>query len=356
MLILLVSNDSDGVAQIEADLSEHSLDWQLSWTDRADAAFTGLPPPDVLVCADLVGSSRGLTSLEQLRRRYPDAVRILLMDAGHDQDAMQAMEVAHRVLPEPLDTLALIDAIESVMDLRALLGDPALKKATARIGSLPTAPRQYLALTRLLRDPCASAASIVEVVARDPGVAAKVLRLTNSAYYSQGREISDLRAAVTRLGQTALCQLVLASEVFTTGNHSDDAEAMRNRALRISQLAGQLLPGPSAGLAATAGLLAEVGLLLPPLEGGQEGGSLPRPMAGAYLLGMWGLPAPIVEAVAFHQTPNRVRGGFWVTGAVHVAVALVNGSEVDADYLSTVGKLDRLPRWSALANALAEAD
>ncbi|MEO6031593.1 MAG: HDOD domain-containing protein [Thermomonas sp.] len=354
MLILFVSNDNDGAARLEADLSGHSLDWQFSWTNRADVALACSPSPDVLVCADQIGSRRGLTLLDQLRGRHPDAVRILLMDAGHDQDAMQAMEVAHRVLPEPLDSLALFDAIKSVLELRALLGNPALKNAIARVGSLPTAPRQYLALTRLLRDPGASAASIVEVVTSDPAVAAKVLRMTNSAYYSYGREVSNLRAAVTRLGQTALCQLVLASEVFTTGKHSSDAEAMRGRALRISQLAGQLLPGPSADLAATAGLLAEVGLLLPPLEGGQDGGALPPPMAGAYLLGLWGLPSAIVEAVAFHQTPSRVGGSFWVTGAVHVAAALINGSEVDEDYLRTVGRLDQLPHWRALANVLPE--
>lgn len=354
MLILFVSNDNDGATRLEADLSEHSLDWQLSWTDRADIALAFSPSPDVVVCDGQVGSSRGLALLEQLRSRHPDAVRILLMGAGHNQDAMRAMEVAHRVLPEPLDSGALFAAVQSVMELRELLGNPALKNAIARVGSLPTAPRQYLALTRLLRDPFASSASVVEVVATDPAVAAKVLRMTNSAYYCLGYKVSSLRAAVTRLGQTALCQLVLSSEVFTTGNHSSEAEAMRSRAQRISELAGQFLPGPSAELAATAGLLAEVGLLLPPLEGGQDGETLPRTMAGAYLLGLWGLPSSIVEAVAFHQTPNRIGGDFWVTGAVHVAAALVNGTEVDEDYLRAVGKLDLLPHWRALADVVPE--
>lgn len=350
VLILFVSNDNDAAARLEADLSEHAPDWQLSWTDRADAALAITPSPDVMVCAERVGSTRGVILLEQLRSRHPETVRILLMDAGRDQNAMQAMEVAHRVLPEPLDNLALFDAIRSLIELRALLGNPALKHAIARVGSLPTAPRQYLALTRLLRDPNASIKRIVQVVASDPAVAAKVLRMTNSAYYSLGRKTSDLRAAVTRLGQTALCQLVLASEVFTSGTHSSEAEAMRSRALQISALAGQFLPGPSADLAATAGLLAEVGLLLPPLDSGQDGETLPRSMAGAYLLGLWGLPSPIVEAVAFHQTPSRISGAFWVTGAVHVAAALVNGSEVDEDYLRSVGQLDELPHWRALAH------
>lgn len=356
VFILVVSDNGGHAAQIEQELKEQGLDWRLAWTENAEGALSGDLAPDVLVCAARVGSSHGLTLLGQLRKRHPEAVCILLMDTGRDQDAMEALEITHRVLLEPLETLPLIEAVESVMELRALLDDPALKKAIGRVGSLPAAPRQYLALTRLLRDPETSAARVVEVVAQDPALAAKVLRLTNSAYYSGGREISDLRTAVTRLGQNALRQLVLANEVFSAGANSADADAVRDRALRISQLAGQLLAGPSAELAATAGLLAEVGLLLPPLGGSDaDGAATPRSVAGAYLLGLWGLPTPIVEAVAFHQCPARIRGGFWVTGAVHVAAALVNGSEVDEDYLRTVGQLDRLPRWRTLADALAEA-
>jgi HD-like signal output (HDOD) protein len=238
------------------------------------------------------------------------------------------------------------------MELRSLLDDPVLKQAIERVGTLPAAPRQYLALTQLLRDPDCTAARLAEVVAQDPTVAARVLRLSNSAYYSGGREISDLRAAVTRLGQNTLRRLVLASEVFSAG---PEADVLRDRSLRISQLAGKLLAGPSADLAATAGLLAEVGLLLPRPVDSASANATPYSTTGAYLLGLWGLPGPIVEAVAFHDRPGRVRGSFWVAGAVHVAAALVGGREVDEAYLRAVGQLDRLPRWREMAEALEAA-
>ena len=45
--------------------------------------------------------------------------------------------------------------------------------------------------------------------------------------------------------------------------------------------------------------------------------------AAAYLLGLWGLPAPIVEAVAFHHTPARSDlRSFGPLAAVHVANVL----------------------------------
>ncbi|MFS2044548.1 hypothetical protein ACEN9Z_10970, partial [Stenotrophomonas geniculata] len=75
--------------------------------------------------------------------------------------------------------------------------------------------------------------------------------------------------------------------------------------------------------------------------------------AGAYLLGLWGLPMPIIEAVAFHLQPQRANTrSFWVTGAVHVALALVNGDPVDEDYLQRAGVLNRLPQWREHANSL----
>lgn len=355
MLILVVSEDGGRAQGIRKELEDQGLDWQLEWAEQPEVALSAERAPDVLVCADQVGPFSGVGLLAQLRTRHPEAMRILLAKGGDERDPMHALEVAQRVLPEPLDTLALIDAVESAAELRAMLNDPALKKAIGRVGSLPAAPNQYLALTRLLRDPDVSAARIAALVGQDPAVAAQVLRMTNSAYYSTGREITDLRTAVTRLGQNVLRRLVLAGEVFFTGTSSAEVKAMRDRALRISRLASELLPGPSADLAATAGLLAEVGLLLPVQARTDDHGEItPQNTAGAYLLGLWGLPAPIVEAVAFYQTPSRIRG-FWVTGAVHVATALVNGVDVDESYLRKVGQIDHLPRWRSIAEELAEA-
>ncbi len=350
MQIVVVGGDAAHVAGIGRELREHDPAWEMRHAaSAAEVPVAGSElAPDVLVCASRVGGSSGLAVLAALRQQHPGAVRILLVEADTEHDLFEALGTSHRILNEPLDSLALIDAVESVVELRDLLDDPALKHAIERVGTLPAAPRQYLALTALLRDPDATAAKIAEVVAQDPTVAARVLRLSNSAFYSGGREITDLRSAVTRLGQNTLRQLVLASEVFSAGPEADE---LRDRALRISQLAGKLLAGPSADLAATAGLLAEVGLLLPK-SAELDPATTPYSTTGAYLLGLWGLPGPIVEAVAFHDRPARVRGSFWVAGAVHVAAALVNGREPDQAYLASVGQLDRLPRWRAMAESV----
>lgn len=360
MRIVIAGEGSGQAGELRQAFADLGLDWDVQdAADAADAlAIPSTQPVDVFVVGMRAGSMAGPELLARLRSAHPEAVRILLLDKGQGGTALQALDSAQRMLNTPLDPNELIEAVESVIDLRTLLDNAELKQMIGRIGTLPPPPRVYIELTQLLRDPDASNAEVAEVVSQDPAIAAKVLRLCNSAFFSGGRVITDMRAAVTRLGMQQLRNLVLASETFGSVQSSNavDRDAMQERALRTSRLAARLLGGSSAELAATAGLLAEVGRLLPGVRANDGEPGPHYAEAGAYLLGLWGLPMPIVEAVAYHRRPGRMRAsGFWVTGAVHVASALVLEEEVDTDYLRAVGMLDKLPQWRSLAESMAEA-
>lgn len=357
MFIVIVGEDDGRADAFGRAVADFGLDWEVCWpTDQAAAlALPAARMADVLVVDMQAG---GVALLSQLRASHPGAVRVLLVDHGQDGPAMQALDCAHRLLRKPLEAGELIEAVESVVELRELLDNAELKQAIGQVVSLPPPPQLYIDLTQLLRDPEASTAEIAEVLSQDPAVAANVLRLSNSAYFSGGRVITDVRAAVTRLGQQTLNRLVLASETFGAGTAASgvDRDAMQDRALRTSALAGRVLSGPSAEIAATAGLLAEVGLLVPGARSHHDAASGPHyAEAGAYLLGLWGLPMPIVEAVANHHRPSRIRSsGFWIAGAVHVANALVADTPLDEQYLRAVGVLDKLPQWRLMGQQLAE--
>lgn len=355
MHIVIWGEEGGRAHELEQAFSDFGLDWRVEWLgDPAATLAAREAVGDVFVSDMMVNGLRGPELLSQVRHLHPGAIRILLLDRDQSADALQALDSAHRLQRKPLDAAELIEAVESVSEMRELLDSPLLKQAVGQIGSLPPPPRLFLELSKLLQDPEVGSAEVADLVSQDPALVAKVLRLCNSAYFSAGRVISDIRSAVTRLGLQTVQRLVLASEAFAGVDASNvDREAMQDRALRTSRLAAQILPGPSAELAATAGLLAEVGMLLPGFEPDAEDDGSGRPHyaeAGAYLLGLWGLPMPIVEAVAHHHRPGRMRmTGFWVAGAVHVASALVSGQPVDEDYLRAVCQLDKLPRWRALA-------
>jgi HD-like signal output (HDOD) protein len=78
--------------------------------------------------------------------------------------------------------------------------------------------------------------------------------------------------------------------------------------------------------------------------------------AGGYLLGLWGLPVSVVEAVSFHHYPGQSSiKSFSPLIAVHVANVMVrSGSEesegitsstLDMDYLKTLKMGERIPVW-----------
>lgn len=371
MLIVIAGEDAGQADELKLALADFDLDWQVDWAPDAAAVNALDRTVDVLV-TDL--GFHGSQVLGELRAKHPHAVRILLLERGQGGEAAHALDGAHRVLHKPLDGGELIDTVEGFIDLRLLLDNEDLKRTVGEIESLPPAPRMYIELVQLMRDPDVKMAEIAYVLSQDPALAAKVLRLCNSAFFSAGREITDIRSAVTRLGMGMLGQLVLVSETFGGSDEETstvDREAMQWRALATSQLARKLLAGPSAELAATAGLLAEVGMLLPGIgdQADQDPDSepgvdtdfvIPSPgyaEAGAYLLGLWGLPMPIVEAVAHQSRPRRMRStGFWVTGAVHVAAALVRNTEVDESYLHSVGMLEKLPKWRAMAEEVGQEE
>jgi putative nucleotidyltransferase with HDIG domain len=86
---------------------------------------------------------------------------------------------------------------------------------------------------------------------------------------------------------------------------------------------------------------------------------------GAYLLGIWGLPYAVVEAVAFHHNPLAVRHKtFDVVDAVYVANILAHESasdpssleRLDRSHLAHLGVEGMLPEWRELVLSLRKSE
>ncbi|WP_454831203.1 HDOD domain-containing protein [Pseudoxanthomonas wuyuanensis] len=358
-------------ACLPEDLADYIGDmgdeWKVETVADGNAAIFAVANEaiDVVIVGPALPDLAPPTLLGQIRTLRPETIRIALLETGEHGNAppVRLIGVAHRFLPLPLASETVLEAIHSLEELRDLLDSPRLRRAIGRVEHLPSPPHLYFALTRALEEDEGSSADIARLVAGDPAIAAKVLQLCNSAFFSNGRAITDLRAAVTRLGLATLRDLVLASEVFSikTGSTVDRA-MLQQRALLASRLAAKILPHTSSELGATAALLADIGLLLPgvrderlPVAANGEPDERPgHTEAGAYLLGLWGLPMPIVEAVAFHRQPQRSSlRSFWVPGAVHVAGALASNEPVDEAYLSSLGVLHQLPGWRDMAEVMS---
>jgi HD-like signal output (HDOD) protein len=86
---------------------------------------------------------------------------------------------------------------------------------------------------------------------------------------------------------------------------------------------------------------------------------------GAYLLALWGLPDPMVEAVAYHHDPSVcAHRQFGPLTAVHVADVLADGNhgvenatvaKLDERYIQELGLGVRLEAWRQLVLVEAPA-
>ena len=321
--------------------------------------------------------------LRQVAERHPSTVRIVLSGQAADDDVVSAVGVAHQYLSKPCDTDRLKAAIGRTMTMRSALTDDALLAVVSSIDSLPSFPAAFTEIKQIAASEDGSLAEIADVVGRDPGMTAKVLQLVNSSFFGIARRVADVTQAVGLLGTDRILHLVLGMHVFRElGNcraAGIDPDQLWRHSAAIAAHAHAIACAEGVGqqesdYAQAAGLLSVSGTLVLACEYPQryaavlaaDSTQVATPEAelaefgatsgqvGGYLLGLWGLPPEIVEAVAFFQQPGTLPPveAFRALTALHVAAAMgpLHGEAmpVDEAYLDAVGRHDRLDHWTSL--------
>jgi putative nucleotidyltransferase with HDIG domain len=88
-----------------------------------------------------------------------------------------------------------------------------LEQAIMSAGDLPTIPVVAMKVMQLMESENATAEELAKVVASDPAVAARVLKISNSSFYGCQRQIQSLSMAIVVLGFSTLKSLVVAASV-----------------------------------------------------------------------------------------------------------------------------------------------
>ncbi len=361
MQVMFVDDERRVLSGIERVLMMNDNGWECRFANSGQEALLALEecPADVVVSDMRMPFMDGAELLGRVREQWPATVRIIL--SGHsDPDAtLRMLDVAHQFVSKPCDNVVLLSAVQSAMGLRKLFQDPAVVEVVGNVSRLPAAPKLFTDLCQLIADPGSDTRQITDLLGSDPALAAKILQLANSAYFAGSNTIHDIGNAIARLGLDSVRLLVLASQMFANGAGNSAIDGLQRRALLASRLAARIA-GP-AGPAPTAALLAHVAMTIPELREPPTCGTTTRcdtPMhaaVGAYLLGLWGLPMDIVDAVARHHNPARGTGpAFGPLGVVHVSTALANGEQPDVEYLQRVGMWGQWPKWHALCESAKE--
>ncbi len=289
-------------------------------------------PCDVVVAAELPGMD-GVNLLARLRDEYPSIARIVVAPPPAIAVGFRIADLAHQVLPAGSPPELLREALSRTLRLRELLADERLRGLAGSVDGLPSLPRIYGDLTAALESPSCGATEIAAVVCRDPALAAKILQLVNSSFFGLPRQVTSVPEAVAYLGVATVRSLVLSTEAMSLFRPAVraaglDVDALSSRAVATATEAARLAAAEYRSDAFTAGLLSDVGLLLlaakaPELLRREEVTlGFTHGAAGAYLLGLWGLPLGVVEAVAFHHDPLAAPAGADAGLATRLAVGL----------------------------------
>ena len=348
--VLFVDDEPRVLQGLRNALRKWRRKWHMDFAPGPHEALVELEqrPYDVIVTDMRMPAMDGASFLERARAKHGDTVRIVLSGYAESEAAMRAVSVAHQFVMKPCPPEALIEVIRRALALEELVADPALRRLVAGMKQLPSVPKVYQELTTALADVNTDAGTVARIVEQDPAMSAKILQLVNSAFFASPVPIATVTQGVMRLGFDTVRDLALSLEIFRAGTIPGVGAAVLERIQRhalLTSVAVKAIVADGAkshkDQASLAAMVHDVGMLvlfsskgriyakmeretrdeeaLVTLE--QEAWGLSHAEVGAYLLGLWGLPYPVVDAVAHHHNPARA-------GDAELPWALCLGSRV----------------------------
>lgn len=221
------------------------------------------------------------------------------------------------------------------------------RKALREIKNLPTLPGIVTKLTKMAESPETTTEQMGRVISKDHILAAKLLKLVNSAFYGFPQRISSLDSAIILLGFNVIKSLIISASIFEFMEEQDVElwEHSLGCAVACSVLAKRLgIKDPEE--ISTAGLIHDIGKVaikmeLPQeydaigdlvrergisrLEAEQEILGLTHAEVGGWLARSWNLPEKLIEPIAFHHDPRESKENQVVSAVVHFSDILIRG-------------------------------
>ncbi|MCD6305972.1 MAG: HDOD domain-containing protein, partial [Deltaproteobacteria bacterium] len=230
------------------------------------------------------------------------------------------------------------------------------------IESIQPIPQITLKIIRMLKDQACRLRDIANEIRQDQVLAAKVIRLCNSAFFSPKAEVNSLDRALIMLGERQFLRFVISASMEGFFEQSEHGYSLCKGGLhkhalgtamvaeKLSNFAGNI---PS-DTAFTAGLLHDIGkVVLDQYVAGaypyfyrqtqeegtdliaaeQEAFGMTHAEAGGSLAEAWHLPQSLINVIKYHHEPERATAHPELTCLVYVADLVMSrflvGQELD---------------------------
>lgn len=393
--ILFVDDNPKVLNGLKRMLHPMRHEWEMEFAVDADSAIAMMEhsPFDVMVTDMRMPGKNGVALLEEVMSKYPQTIRFVLSGHSDMEMSLKTAGMAHQFLAKPSDADTIRNTVARAFALRDVIRSGEVRRVIAQINSLPALPAIYTELINEIQSPDSSMTRAGAIIEKDVAISAKILQLVNSAFFGLCQNISSPAQAASLLGLEIIKALILGMHVFQDAGVSAEQTAFLDALWLHSIGAGkyaqeivmsQLNDRSLGEQAFMAGMLHDLGKLiilsrLPEKheeitnlvqrnalrreDAEKEVLSATHAEIGAYLLGIWGFPDHILEAVAFHHEPGAcLAKGFSIVTAVHVGNVMEHETGgntgqpllVDAEYLEKNNLMDRLSIWRERCHAVCD--
>ena len=398
--ILFVDDEPMVLKGLQRALRKMRGDWEMTFASSSKEALDilGAEPYDVIVSDLRMPEMDGAQLLAEVKSKHPEVVRIILSGQVEQETTFKSVQLAHQSLSKPCDADILKHTLNKLFGLRNLLADESIKRIVSQTETLPSLPAVYTEIVSELQAPDPSVQKVGDIIANDLAMAAKILQVVNSAFFGLVRKISNPKEAVMLLGTETIKALVLSVKIFSQFNQKKLAwfnfDDLFNHSMSVSMFAQTItkeehLDQNLVNHSLMAGMFHDLGKLIlvtnfqAPYqklltEARQTGKNLwdlendlfgtSHAEIGAYLMGLWGLEYPVIEAIAYHHCPGKsLSNSTGLLTAVHfgdVFDRLRNDGNdqdsgngwrrLDRGYLDNLGVADRINNWQSVCHELTE--
>jgi HD-like signal output (HDOD) protein/CheY-like chemotaxis protein len=388
--IVFVDDDTNILNGMRRSLRGMNQEWEMTFFPAAKDALKHLEAnPVAVVVSDMrMPEMDGAQFLSEVKRLWPQTVRFILSGYSSEESVLRTIGPSHQYLAKPCNSAELIKAIENSLHVRKLLGADTLVTFARRLDEIPALSEHLMKLINLVNSEDASTREVADLVAEDIALSARMLKLTNSAYFGLPQHITDPRQTVSLLGFETVRAVVLVAimdtQFHTTGPVEVDIAHINIRSLEISEMARRIAKAEGATQsecdeAACVGAMMHIGSLalvsqfpkdfshtVNILEKQQIGITEAERIVfgadhaaiGAYVLGLWGFNDNIVDTVYHHHRPSQSVLPHPTLMYAHVAQYL--GKRIQAEnsedaqgllddvYIESMNIRSKLDGWAAL--------
>lgn len=282
-----------------------------------DLALVDLSLPDV----------DGVSLLAYLRENHPVVVRAAFSGTCEVKQCIDALTFAHRFVSKPVTPDRLAEHISECLTAGGACRN-AFAAALRSLSEPSAMPAIHAEALRELSSREPSRRNLVEIIQRDIGITARLLKLANSSWFGAPRPITSLDRACAQLGLENVRAAVLLLGVMS--ERGAGVGDIGDHGMAVGELAASLVAPEARADVRAAGLLHDIGRLgfarvapheyaatcdehgvdesaLAMSESLRFGGN--HAQCGGFLLSLWGLPQATVQIVAAHHDDPVCPGG-----------------------------------------------